>query len=156
MKKLLMAAFFMICIVAIGNGQDYNTGIGLRGGYFNGLTIKHFITQKAAAELILSSRWKGYSITGLYEIHNEAFDNDHLNWYYGIGGHVGFWNGENVKWENENKDYTVIGIDGILGLEFNFKEIPINISIDWLPSQNIIGYKGFWSDGGAVSLRYIF
>jgi len=53
---------------------DYKTGIGLRGGTSNGLTIKHIFGQKAAGELILSSRWKGFNITGLFEIHHRAFD----------------------------------------------------------------------------------
>ena len=156
MKKLLLAAIFMICIVAIGNAQNYKTGIGARGGVSNGLTIKHFFGQKAAGELILSSRWKGFNITGLYEVHHQAFDINSLKWYYGLGGHVGFWNGKNVNWVKDNYDYTVTGINGVLGLEFSFKEIPVNISIDWLPTLNLSGYKGFWGDGGAVSIRYIF
>jgi len=151
-----MTAIIMICFVTFSNAQDYNTGIGLRGGLANGLTIKHFLGEKTAIEGILSSRWKGFNITGLYEIHKQAFDTERLNWYYGVGGHVGFWNGNDVDWVNDNDDYTVIGIDGILGLEYNFKEIPINLSIDWKPAMNIIGYSGFWGDGGALSIRYIF
>ncbi len=156
MRKILMTAIIMICFVTFSNAQDYNTGIGLRGGLANGLTIKHFLGEKTAIEGILSSRWKGFNITGLYEIHKQAFDTERLNWYYGVGGHVGFWNGNDVDWVNDNDDYTVIGIDGILGLEYNFKEIPINLSIDWKPAMNIIGYSGFWGDGGALSIRYIF
>jgi len=151
-----MTAIIMICFVTFSNAQDYNTGIGLRGGLANGLTIKHFLGEKTAIEGILSSRWKGFNITGLYEIHKQAFDTERLNWYYGVGGHVGFWNGNDVDWVNDNDDYIVIGIDGILGLEYNFKEIPINLSIDWKPAMNIIGYSGFWGDGGALSIRYIF
>jgi len=49
-----------------------------------------------------------------------------------------------------------VGIDFILGLENNFKEIPFNISIDWKPAYNLTGYSGFWADGGAISIRYIF
>jgi len=156
MRKIFMTAIIMICVVAFSNAQDYNTGIGLRGGLSNGLTIKHFLGEKTAIEGILSSRWKGFNITGLYEIHKQAFDTERLNWYYGVGGHVGFWNGNDVDWVNDNDDYTVIGIDGILGLEYNFKEIPINLSVDWKPAMNIIGYSGFWGDGGALSIRYIF
>jgi hypothetical protein len=53
-------------------------------------------------------------------------------------------------------NYTVIGIDGILGIEYNFEEVPINIGVDWKPAFNLTGYSGFWGDGGALSIRYIF
>lgn len=156
MKKNLMAVIVMIFIVTYSNAQDYNTGIGLRGGLSNGITIKHFIGEKSAIEGILTSRWQGFNITGLYEIHNQAFGVNRLNWYYGVGGHIGFWNGNNVKWSDDDNDYTIVGVDGILGLEYSFNEIPINLSVDWKPAFNIIGYSGFWGDEGAISIRYIF
>lgn len=158
MKKIALTIFLSVFFLSLSYAQDYNTGIGVRGGYANGLTIKHFISSNSALEGIISSRWKGFQITGLYEIHNRAFNTDRLNWYYGFGGHVGFWDGDdtNEHWGDPGKSYTVIGIDGIVGLEYNFSEIPFNLSLDWKPSYNLSGYTGFWGDGGALSLRYIF
>jgi hypothetical protein len=152
MKKIVLTSLIVFCLVTISYTQDYTTGIGLRAGFYNGLTVKHFTGERSAFEVILSSRWRGLSITGLYEIHNQAFNTERLNWYYGFGGHVGFWNDEHHPYTNE----TVIGIDGILGLEYNFTEIPINIGIDWKPGFNIVGYNNYWFDGGALSIRYIF
>jgi hypothetical protein len=146
----------MFSIVLLGNAQDYNTGIGLRGGLENGITVKHFLTDNTAIEGLLDSRWSGFKITVLYEIHHQAFNTDQWNWYYGFGGHIGFWNGSNVNWADDNKDYVVIGIDGIIGLEYVFESVPFNISLDWKPSFNLIGHSDFWGDGGAISVRYIF
>ncbi len=156
MKKIAVTFLIVSCLVLNSQAQDYNTGIGLRAGFANGLTIKHFISSKTALEGILSSRWRGFEITGLYEIHNRFLDTDRLNWYVGFGGHVGFWNGDDANWGTPGTSYTVIGIDGILGMEYNFREVPINIGLDWKPAFNIIGYSGFWGDGGALSIRYIF
>lgn len=156
MKKILIALIIMMSISSLSKAQDYNTGIGLRGGLSAGLSVKHFISSDTAIEGILSSRWRGFDITGLYEIHNEINSLDGLNWFYGFGAHIGFWNGSHANWGDEDKDYTVIGLDGILGLEYNFKEVPFNISLDWKPTLNLIGYSGFWADGGALSVRYIF
>ena len=156
MKKAFIVASICCLFITVGNAQDYSTGIGIRGGWSNGLTIKHFLGEKAAVEGILASRWQGFSITGLYEIHAQAFDVDRLNWYYGVGGHVGFWKGNNVAWATDNNSYTVIGVDGIIGIEYNIPDIPINISADWKPAFNLVGYSGFWGDGGAVSVRFIF
>jgi hypothetical protein len=155
MRKIGLTFILAICIIAFADAQDYKTGVGLRGGTSYGLTIKHFVSEKAAFEGLLSSRWNGVEITGLYEIHNQAFDVEHLNWYYGFGAHIGFWDG-NKSWGTMGTSYTVIGIDGILGIEYSFSEAPINIGIDWKPAFNVIGYSGFWGDGGALSIRYIF
>lgn len=156
MKKILIIITILISLIVYSTAQDYNTGIGLRAGVENGLTIKHFNTGNSSLEGIISSRWEGFSFTGLYEKHQPAFDENRLNFYYGVGGHIGFWNGDNVGWVDDDKDYTVIGVDGILGLEYNFVEIPFNVSIDWKPAFNIVGYSGLWLDGGALSIRYIF
>lgn len=158
MKKLLAIVTFAVMITAVASAQDYNNAIGLRGGLYNGITFKHFMGSKTAVELLGATRWSGIEVTGLYEIHNNAFDVDRLNWYFGGGGHIGFWNGDytSSRWGDEGTNYTVVGIDGILGIEYNFLEIPINISLDWKPAFNLTGYSGFWGDGGALSIRYIF
>ena len=158
MKKIVTFFIALFSFFSIINAQDYHTGIGLRGGFSNGLTVKHFTGEKSALEFILDSRWRGVEITVLYEVHNVAFDTERLKWYYGAGGHVGFWNGDYTKnyWGDPGQSYTVVGLDGILGLEYSFREAHINLGIDWKPSFNFIGYSGFWADGGAISIRYIF
>lgn len=157
MKKIIIALTLLLSISYNSNAQDYSTGIGLRGGFASGITIKHFIGEKAALEGIVGTVYRGAFITGLYEIHSySAFDVERLNWYYGAGGHIGFWNGYvGHPWFNTNRSYTVIGVDGILGMEYNIEEIPINISLDIKPAFNLVGYTGLWIDG-AFSVRYIF
>ncbi len=157
MKKILLPIFFLFSILSFTFAQDYQTGIGFRGGFSNGLTVKHFIGDQVAIEGVLSTRWKGFLVTGLME-HHRNFELDGLYWFYGFGGHIGFWNNNN-NGNNpffEDKTSTVIGVDGILGLEYNFSSIPFNVSLDWKPAFNLIGHSGFWGDGGAFSLRYIF
>ncbi len=156
MRKFILTFALAVFIMAYANAQDYNTGIGLRGGFASGLTVKHFVSQKSAFEGILDTRWRGLDVTLLYEIHNQAFDVDRLNWYFGFGGHAGFWNGDYAPWGDEGTSYVVIGVDGILGIEYNFSAVPINISLDWKPAFNLVGHTGFWADGGALSIRFIF
>jgi hypothetical protein len=158
MRRILITFIIVFSLAFAGYGQDYKTGIGLRGGFESGLTIKHFATSKSAYEFILASRWRGFEITGLYEAHNQAFDTERLKWFIGFGGHVGFWNGDYTYryWGTQGTTYTVVGLDGILGLEYSFTEVPINLSLDWKPAFNFVGYSGFWADGGALSIRYIF
>lgn len=158
MRKFGFTILLASCCIFFSSAQDYNTGIGLRGGFANGITIKHFVSSSTAFEGIIASRWRGLELTGLYEIHGRAFNTERMKWYIGFGGHVGFWNGDYTRkyWGEPGTSYTVIGVDGILGLEYNFSEVPFNISIDWKPAFNFFGYFGFWADGGAFSIRYIF
>ena len=157
MKKYLLALSILFTVSAALSAQDYSNGIGLRGGIYNGVTFKHFLGEKSAVEGIVTTRWQGIAVTGLYELHRyTAFDVDRLNWYYGFGGHIGFWNGTYTSWGVSNTSYMVIGIDGILGIEYNFEELPINVSLDWKPAVNLIGYSSLWVDGAAFSVRYIF
>ena len=137
--------------------QNYNTGIGLRGGFGGGITVKHFISDRDALEGILYTRWQGFVITGLYEIHQDL-QVDNLNWYYGGGAHIGFWDGsyEDNPWFDDDKQYTVLGIDGVIGLEYVFPMVPISLSLDWKPAINLLGYTGFWGDGGGLSVRFVF
>jgi len=156
MKKILIVCLFVFGLSVLSYGQDYSTGIGFRAGFNQGLTVKHFVTPTSALEFLLATRWRGFEVTGLYEFHAPAFHAERLKWYMGFGGHVGFWNGDHAYWGEPGHEYTVIGIDGIIGLEYSFPDVPFNIGIDWKPSYNFSGYTGFWGDGGAFSVRYVF
>ncbi len=161
MKKLL---FSLMLFVALGLGsevmaQGYNTGIGLRAGSGNGLTVKHFISQNAALEGILYTRWNGLIVAGLYEVHNDIREVKNLQWFYGGGAHIGTWNAGrgNTPWDNNrNRSYTVVGLDLIVGLDYKFEDAPINLSLDWKPTFNFFNDQRFWGDEVALSIRFTF
>jgi hypothetical protein len=71
-------------------------------------------------------------------------------------GHAGFWG----VGRNPNVDATyngsVLGLDAIIGLEYTFDEFPINLSLDLLPTVNLIGDTGWGGINGALSIRYVF
>jgi hypothetical protein len=96
------------------------------------------------------------NITGLYEVHNRAFDEPGLRWYYGGGGHIGFWDGVKNPWFNDGDRHSVIGVDMILGIEYTIPGSPVNLSLDYKPGFNLVGYTGFWGDEFALSLRFAF
>lgn len=156
MKKVLSIILLVTAFVITLRGQDYKTGVGLRAGVPYGLTVKHFLNEYSALEGILASRWQGFIITGLYEKERWTGEYPGLNWYWGFGAHVGFWDiGANPR---VDEDYTgsVIGADAILGIEYTFDDIPLNLSLDILPTVNVIGYAGWGGINGALSIRYVF
>jgi hypothetical protein len=159
-----------------GDGMSgYKTSIGIRFGYEAGLTLKHFIQERRAIEGILSAGWGGYGfrLTGLYEVHKAFPGVEGLDWYFGGGLHVGsynsgyygyyggYYNGSTGYYDRRGRWHSgtynarqmVVGIDGILGLEYQFDEAPFSISLDIKPYIDFIGYSGRYGDG-ALSLRY--
>jgi len=159
MKKTLIALLFVGFWIN-ANAQDYDLAIGVRLGLGSGLTVKKVLSTDASVEGILDFRYRGFSVTGLYELNRyDAFDVDRLNWYYGGGAHVGTYRtfgSTLLTCVDCNNSEFFMGIDGIIGMEYNFTEIPVNVSIDWKPSFNLVGFRGFWGDNGALSARYYF
>jgi hypothetical protein len=158
-RLLLLTGLLIFSGISVAHGQkDYNTALGVRMGLTAGLTVKQFVSQRSAFEGIISSRWHGFLITGLYEIHQNVFNNNRFNFYYGFGGHVGYWNVGRYDhpWYKNSGQYTAFGVDGILGLEYSFPGVPINLSLDWKPMLNLVNYTGFWGDDVGLSVRIYF
>jgi hypothetical protein len=154
MKKISVIAMLFIALTIAANAQDYKTSLGLRAGVPYGLTVKHFLSEANAVEGILASRWSGFVITGLYENEHWTGEYPGFNWFWGFGAHVGFW--DTTPYISTKNTGAIIGIDGILGLEYTFDEIPLNLSLDLLPSINLIGSSGWNGINGALSVRYVF
>jgi hypothetical protein len=158
MKKLTLLLLGIIFTSVAAQAQVYNTGVGIRGGYYNGLTVKHFVSDEKAIEGILTTRWSGFQITGLMEFHNQLVGTDNFQWFYGLGAHIGSYNSKNTPRDHYDKEgtYTTMGVDAIIGLEYAFSEAPISIGLDYKPALNLVGSQYFASDAGALSVRYTF
>jgi len=157
MRKFFIFISLMMLFLTGGltaHGQLYNTGVGARLGFFNGLTVKHFVNQGQAVEGILSTRWNGFIITGLYEFQRPFSDVNNLEWFYGAGAHVGFW--QSGRYHYDSDASSVFGVDLILGVEYTFDEVPFSVSLDWKPAFNLLGNHTWWGDGAALSIRYTF
>jgi hypothetical protein len=155
MKKTLIVILFA-GLTAIVSGQDYKTSLGIRAGIPYGLTIKHFLSKTNAIEGILAGSYGGFVVTGLYENEHWTGQYPGLNWFWGAGAHAGFWDaGMNPNLPGTYSG-SVIGVDFVIGMEYTFDEIPLNLSIDLLPTFNLIGNTGWGGLNGAISIRYVF
>ncbi len=160
-KKLqaIILFFSILCISYGTSAQSYQTGLGLRfGGLTSGLTVKHFVSNNTALEGILSVGNQSFIVTGLYEIHVPVDNSNLFKFYYGIGGHLGFFQDGGSYYYNHNRLYTstaVVGVDGILGLDYKFRNAPINIGMDFKPFVDFFNGGFVYFDGG-ISVRYTF
>lgn len=159
MKKcvLFLSLSILFLFTAPIAKAQYRNAVGLRLWYYPGITYKHHISDPGALEFIFDLRWGGLIITGLYE-HHFPLGPENLNVYVGGGVHLGFYDYYS-RWGYRWGPYdggVFMGLDGIVGLEYTLPTVPLNFSLDYKPMFSFIGYRGFWGDGGALSVRYTF
>ena len=90
----------------------------------------------------------------LLEVH-KPLSSEGLMWFYGAGGYISF-----DKTYNPNKQRDVtntnFGAQGVLGLDYKFPSVPLNLSIDWKPELNIIDNINFEPAALGFSARFTF
>jgi hypothetical protein len=131
------------------SAQDYKVAIGVRLSsaaptLSNSVTVKYFMNERDALEGLVSFGTR-FGIGGLYERHQLIGNTPALTWFYGAGGYLGF--------QDHN---TYLGPTGIVGLDYKFKDAPLNISLDWKPELDIIPAINFVPDAFAFSARFTF
>lgn len=145
------------------HAQQGQTGIGLRLGTDPGITVKHFVRENGAIEGILHTGYRGFMITGLYEWHTPLSAPPGFKFYAGLGAHLGVFNHYlRVHHKNHYHDvyysesHASFGPDGIVGLEYNFTEIPLNIGLDLKPAIDFHYDHAHTYVDGAFNIRVLF
>jgi hypothetical protein len=158
MKKffiVLFVSFITLATYAQNNGSSYKSALGVKF-YPTGITFKHFTQNNRALEGIGYFWENGFRFTGLYEIHGDITGANGLKWYVGPGAHIQFWNDEWKKRYPGRDQGVALGVDGVLGLDYKITGAPINLSLDWQPSFNFVGYTYFEGGWGGFAVRYTF
>ncbi len=134
--------------------STYKRAIGVKfpGGF--AISYKQFLkdNQNVEAEAMFINN--GFRAVGLYEWNWDIQGVEGLRWYVGPGAHIGFWNNNYSK--KSNNSNAGIGIDGVIGFDYKFSDLPINISLDWQPSVDVIGSTGTALGYGGIGVRYTF
>ncbi len=154
-----------MAVSAIAHGQVYKTSVGLRLGYPSAVSLKHFLNERVAAEVYAGTRgWYGYrylNVSGALQLHKplefEGLEN--LQWYFGGGATVYFWTYDRTIYGGTYASSS-IGLQGYLGLEYGLNEwdLPLSVSVDWVPTvylgQYNFGFSRFGAGGGTLAIRY--
>ncbi len=161
--RILLGFFCLLCFSSsyaqYRSVKPYNLGIGLRGGFLYGLSIKGFLNSHSVVEGIIGTRWQGYSITALYEYQQETKAGENLDWFYGFGAHVGSYaekyflknNGGNAQ---SNKAVYAMGVDAIVGLEYKIIKVPVTFGLDFKPFIDLVNNNQNFLDA-ALTIRYV-
>ncbi|MBZ4675790.1 MAG: hypothetical protein JG782_409 [Anaerophaga sp.] len=159
MKKIviiMVAVFLAIPSISEAQYGDYAIGLRFGGGIGHDEEITFqtpFNSNRGELDLGLGGR-KNYSywkLTGIYQwvmpIESGFF------WYLGVGPGLGSWA------DDDNSDDSGIYLTAALnaGIEYNFSEIPLQISIDTRPELSLTDTPDdAFGLGLALALRYRF
>jgi hypothetical protein len=147
MKKWFVLS--VICLLLIGNrlkAQEYKMGLGIRlssaaATVNNSVSLKYFLNENHALEGLLS--FDPATIGVLYEFHRQL-GAPGFQWFFGGGGYVAF-SGNNI-----------VGAMGVVGLDYKFQSIPLNLSLDWKPELNFVKDISFQAAAIGLSIRFAF
>lgn len=166
MKRLCFIILFSIITLVIYS-QEYMQALGVRGGITSGLTYKKFLNQMKSMEAILSFKNRGMQVTALRQLHELTLFEFSDKFYFmkGYGIHGGYYYKEPSAFlkfkyfDTENRIFSpIFGLDGYLGLEYRFDNVPLVIGLDYKPFFEFSIIKPFdmniWDT--AFYLKYVF
>ncbi|MEA3447826.1 MAG: hypothetical protein U9Q98_05165 [Bacteroidota bacterium] len=56
---------------------------------------------------------------------------------------------------DQQENYIIHGVDMQFGIDYDFTEFPVNLTLDYRPAFNIAYHVGYWY-GIALTVRYVF
>ncbi len=169
MKKFIITLALAVSFVGVIRAQADGKSIGLRLGYPTEISFQSGLSDKNRIELGLGFRTYGYGGNsnytefGLSGVYQWVWDlkalADGFNWYAGVGAGVDFYS---FSYLNTTYSGVPVSILGQIGIEYNFSELPLRLSLDYRPALQLTGANGgyagngFVGDGIALGVRYIF
>lgn len=154
-KKNFLLSFLMMSLFYVSHAQVNERSIGARFGWGGDISYHHPLSSTTRAEIDLGlSGFKngGFVLTG---IHQWLFaPNGGFNLFAGVGPQVGSFYYD----ESDRKGYGLgLAVSGQVGVEYNIDEVPLQVSLDWRPSINVIAKtNNFAYQGFSLGIRYRF
>ena len=155
MKKCFIVIMLFALISAAGYAQKTKTGnatyksaIGIRYYPF-GISFKSNTSDAKNAIEINGFFKDGFILGALYERNFILNQPKNLRAYIGGGGHIGFL-------KKSSGGGTLFGVDGVIGLDYKLMELPLAISLDWMPTLQFGKRSDEFSSWGGLGVRFAF
>lgn len=142
MRYLIIHIIGLLLIFSSVKAQNYTRALGLRGGFSSGLAYRHYKYDYRAYETLFGIHSNGMKLTFLIEQYRPAyfeFADENLWYSFGFGAHAGWHVTDHyeiffMKYYYDNRMVApLVGFDGLLGLEYHLKELPLIFGLDYKP-----------------------
>ena len=148
--KLVRRLFVLVALLTAGSLTAQGQELGVR---FGNVTAGDFAVDavfssgqfsRIHADLSLSNDVLG--IDALWDFLYKPFEaeGETFFWYVGAGPFLGI-----------GDDFS-LGAVGEIGIEYQFRDVPLVLGMDWRPGFRLIDETDFNVDGFGLSLRFVF
>lgn len=149
MKQIIIIAI-LFCTSLSSSAQDLKQAAGIRLGWTPGFEYRIYTDDANSYKFLLGTRDRGVQLHFFKEFHRyDLFSfSDRITFLYGAGLHAGY-----EKWDvihyHQNTEYyetragLIVGLDGLVGLEYTFYEVPISMGIEAKPYFEFLGQEVF-------------
>jgi hypothetical protein len=143
-------AILVTVLISLTQVQAQDFGLGFRISSHIGITGQYFLSSDRAIEGQMNYNNYGLDFVGLYEVHR-SLGEPGWRWYYGGGAHISTWN-------HSPDNSLLIGVDGIIGIEYMFAQVPLALSIDLKPAFDLVASEDPFVSHNyvGIGLRYFF
>ncbi len=156
----LMLLGSLLALSTYAQAQSYRTAVGLRLGAPTAVSLKRYVGEQSAFEIQVGSRRlfdvRLFTISPSFQLHqslnlSQPVLSD-MKWYWGLGGSILFVNVDGGF--SSNPFYSV---DAYVGLEYTFDDIPLSLTVDWVPRVFLgeLRPANFGLGYGALGVRYL-
>jgi hypothetical protein len=151
----LLLSFGFIFQSAISNAQSENTNqIGIRLGGFSGISFRHFGNQGVGVEADLTAGYHSDWVMLEVLAEKQIALGDGFTFDFGGGGF--FANDHDYPHNEDPYDWRpTVGIEGMIGFDYYFNDVPLNVGLDLRPRFSLIE-EPYWPWDAGISLHYIF
>lgn len=161
LRTLLLITILSFGISGVTNAQEpgYRTAIGGKLGSLTGFNVKHYFSNLMAIEGTAGASPGGIGVAALAEFNFHFSAAPYLTLFVGVGADVGasLYDGWGYYRNHPGYRGVNVGVDGTLGLEYTFQNIPLNLSLDFGPRFAVIPGPGFDPLGySGLAIRYTF
>jgi hypothetical protein len=156
--RYFITTIALISTILTANAQNFEKAVGIRLGYTNAIFFEKQNDELSSSRYMLNWRENGRQFTAMKIFRNYDLDQfsefklgdiaGKVSFYYGYGAHAGY-----IKWEQHISDEKgqyfktqsapVFGLDGIMGLSYDFKRLPLAVTLDTKPFFDYWGRRFF-------------
>jgi len=146
MRKIFLIAFVVLGFAGLSNLQAQEVGVRFGNGVVGDVALDAVFAfgkfSRVHADVAFGDDQIG--VSALLDFIYKPLGGESFNWYAGVGPYVAL--GDDFQ----------LGALGEIGLEYQFNEVPLSLSLDWRPAFQLIDDTDFGVNGFGFNLRYVF
>ena len=149
MKRIYLIILLMLIPIITSGAHNHGLGLGIILGEPTGISLKYWTSRTTAIDGAIAwslGKHDRIYFHGDYLWHIDNIINvsrGRLPIYYGVGARLGF------------NDDSSLGVRGVIGLDYQFTNVPVDIFLELVPVMNLAPSTDF-DFNGAIGVRYFF